>query len=255
MFKRSSITLAVAVLFSAAAQAQTVTQVQVTSVQTTPTYRVVVVSRTSRAMSYAHRNGTTRVNFQGTELMPGAAGEAKVESKRGTRKIAAEFSGLDRPTSFGGEYLTYVLWAISPEGHSVNVGEVLVGDNHRSKLDVTTDLQAFALIVTAEPDFAVRQPSNVVVLENMIGRDSVEYSDAVDAKYELINRGGYIPTGYSFDPVVLSVKLPLEFYEARNALRIAQSAGAERYASSSYAKAVAQMNQADALATDKHEDK
>jgi outer membrane protein OmpA-like peptidoglycan-associated protein len=261
MFKRLGITLAVGMMMNAGAQGQTVTrvqtteQVQVNSADTAPTYRIVVVSRTSRGMSYAHRNGTTKVNFQGTELMPRAAGEGKVESKRGTRKIAVEFSELDRPTSFGGEYLTYVLWAISPQGQPVNVGEVLVGGNHRSKLDVTTDLQAFALIVTAEPDFAVRQPSNAVVLENVIGADSIEISEAMDAKYELINRGGYIPTGYRFDPVVLNARLPLEFYEARNALRIAQSEGAEHYATSSYAKAVAQMNEADALASEKHDDK
>jgi outer membrane protein OmpA-like peptidoglycan-associated protein len=255
MFKKSGVALAAILVVGTAAQAQTTTQVQVDSGGSIPTYRIVVVSRTSRALSYAHRNGTTKVNFQGTELMPGAAGEGKVESKRGTRKIAVEFSGLDRPTSFGGEYLTYVLWAISPDGQPKNVGEVLVGDNHRSKLDVTTDLQAFALILTAEPDFAVRQPSNVVVLENVIGRDTVEFSDAVDAKYEVISRGGYIPTGYNFDPVVLSAKLPLEFYEARNALRIAQSAGAEQYATATYDKAVGQMRTADALAIDAHEDK
>jgi outer membrane protein OmpA-like peptidoglycan-associated protein len=187
--------------------------------------------------------------------MPAAAGEAKVESKRGTLAVEAEFSGLDRPTTFGNEYLTYVLWAISPEGRPVNIGEVLVGDNHRSKLDVTTDLQAFALIVTAEPYYAVRRPSNLVVLENAIRSDTVGATEAVDAKFELIDRGGYIPTGYKFDPVILNAKLPLEFFEARNALRIAQSAGAERYAASSYEKAVNQMNEADALAAGKHENK
>jgi outer membrane protein OmpA-like peptidoglycan-associated protein len=162
---------------------------------------------------------------------------------------------LDRPTSFGGEYLTYVLWAISPEGRPMNIGEVLVGDNHRSKLDVTTDLQAFALIVTAEPYYAVRRPSNVVVLENAIRSDTVGTTEIVDSKYELIDRGGYIPTGFKFDPVILNAKLPLEFFEARNALRIAQSAGAERYATESYQKAVNQMNEADALATGRHENK
>src|ERR1700676_2459350 len=110
--------------------------------------------------------------------------------------------------SFGNEYLTYVLWAISPEGRSVNVGEVLVGENHRSKLDVTTDLQAFALIVPADPYYAVRRTSNVVIVENEIRPDTVGTSEAVDAKYELIDRGGYIPTGYQFDPVVLHAKLP-----------------------------------------------
>jgi outer membrane protein OmpA-like peptidoglycan-associated protein len=255
MFKISGITLAVVMTLGASAQAQAQTQVPADSGNPTPTYRINVVSRTTRAVSYRHRSGATKINFQGTDLMPAAAGEAKVESKRGTLAVEAEFSGLDRPTSFGNEYLTYVLWAISPEGRPVNIGEVLVGDNHRSKLDVTTDLQAFALIVTAEPYYAVRRPSNLVVLENAVRSDTVGATEAVDAKFELIDRGGYIPTGYKFDPVILNAKLPLEFFEARNALRIAQSAGAERYAASSYEKAVNQMNEADALASGKHENK
>jgi outer membrane protein OmpA-like peptidoglycan-associated protein len=255
MFKISNITLAVAMTLGASAQAQTQTKAPADSSNPTPTFRINVVSRTTRAVSYRHRSGATRIDFQGTDLMPAAAGEAKVESKRGALEIGAEFSGLDRPTSFGNEYLTYVLWAISPEGRPVNIGEVLVGDNHRSKLEVTTDLQAFALIVTAEPYYAVHRPSNLVVLENAIRSDTVGATEAVDAKYELIDRGGYIPTGYKFDPVVLNAKLPLEFFEARNALRIAQSAGAERYATTSYKKAVRQMNEADELATRKHENR
>ena len=255
MFKRSSITLAVAITLGAAAQAQAQTQVPADSGNPTPTYRMNVVSRTTRAVSYRHRSGATKINFRGTDLMPAAAGEAKVESKRGALAIEVEFSGLDRPTSFGNEYLTYVLWAISPEGRPVNIGEVLVGENHRSKLDVTTDLQAFAMIVTAEPYYAVRRPSNVVVLENEIRPDTAGATEAVDAKFELIDRGGYIPTGYKFDPVILNAKLPLEFFEARNAVRIAQSSGAEKYAASSYEKAVHQMDEADALATGRHGNK
>jgi outer membrane protein OmpA-like peptidoglycan-associated protein len=255
MFKTLGITLSAVLALGAAAQAQTQTQVPADSGNPTPTYRINVVSRTTRAVNYKHRSGATKINFQGTDLMPGAAGEAKVNSKRGALTVEVEFSGLDRPTTFGNEYLTYVLWAISPEGRPVNIGEVLVGENHRSKLDVTTDLQAFAMIVTAEPYYAVRRPSNVVVLENAIRSDTVGVTEAVDAKYELIDRGGYIPTGYKFDPVILNAKLPLEFFEARNAVRIAQSAGAERYAAESYAKAVGQMNEADAVATSKHENK
>jgi outer membrane protein OmpA-like peptidoglycan-associated protein len=148
-----------------------------------------------------------------------------------------------------------VLWAISPEGRAVNLGEVLLGGNHRSKLSVTTDLQAFALIVTAEPYYAVRQPSNVVVLENVIRDDTKGTSEAINAKYDLMERGGYIPSGYKFDPVLLNAKLPLEFFEARNALRIAQSEGAEQYASDSYEHAVKLMNQADGYATSKHIEK
>jgi outer membrane protein OmpA-like peptidoglycan-associated protein len=255
MFTKSSIISAVAIALAASAQAQTQTQTPADAVNPTATYRMNVVSRTTRAVSYRHRSGATKINFEGTNLMPSASGEARVDSKRGAMKIEVEFSGLDKPTSFGNEYLTYVLWAISPEGRPVNIGEVLVGSNHRSKLDVTTDLQAFALIVTAEPYYAVRRPSNVVILENSIRSDTVGATEVVDAKYELIDRGGYIPTGYNFDPVVLNAKLPLEFFEARNAVRIAQSAGAERYAAPSYEKAVNEMSQADALATSRHEDK
>jgi outer membrane protein OmpA-like peptidoglycan-associated protein len=218
-------------------------------------YNVSVVSRTTRAVKYEHRHGSTKIDFEGTALMPGASGEAKVESKSGAMKIEAEFRGLDKPTSFGTEYLTYVMWAISPEGRSVNLGEVLVSGDHRSKLDVTTDLQAFALIVTAEPYYAVRRPSDVVIAENVIRPDTVGTSEAVDAKYELIDRGGYLPTGYHFDPVVLNSKLPLEFFEARNAVRIAKSAGAETYATTSYEKAMGQMKEADDLGTRNHVDR
>jgi outer membrane protein OmpA-like peptidoglycan-associated protein len=216
---------------------------------------VNVVSRSVQAINYEHRSGASKLDFAGTDLMPAANGEAKVNSRRGSIEIDAEFGDLQRPTTFGNEYLTYILWAISPEGRAVNLGEVLVGDNHRSKLRVTTDLQAFALIVTAEPYYAVRQPSNVVVLENVVRDSTKGTTEAVNANYELMERGGYIPTGYKFDPVVLNARLPLEFFEARNALRIAQSEGAEQYASDSYQHAVQLMNNADEYATSRHIDR
>lgn len=219
------------------------------------TYRVIVINRSVEAVNYRHRSGATSIDFSGTSLLPSANGNAKVRSKRGTMEVEAEFGNLQNPVTFGGEYLTYVLWAISPEGRAVNLGEVLVGDNSRSKLTATTDLQAFALVVTAEPYYAVRQPSNVVILENVVRADTKGTSEAVQAKYELMERGGYIPSGYKFDPVVLSASLPLEFYEARNALRIAQSEGAENYAGPSYQHAVELMNSADALAISKHIDR
>ncbi len=219
-----------------------------------PTFRVTVISRSVQAINYQHRSGSSKVDFAGTDLMPSANGWAKVNSKRGSIAIEAEFGDLQRPTAFGNEYLTYVLWAISPEGRAVNLGEVLVGGNHRSKVNVTTDLQAFALIVTAEPYYAVRQPSNVVILENVVREETKGTTEAVNAKYELMERGGYIPTGYKFDPVILNAKLPLEFFEARNALRIAQSEGAEQYAPDSYQRAVQLMNNADSEATDRHID-
>ncbi len=233
---------------------QTQTTMAVEPMSPTPTFRVTVISRTARAVNYKHRGGATKLDFAGTDLMPKANGEAKVESKQGYIEIEVEFDELQKPTTFGNEYLTYILWAITPEGRAVNLGEVLLNGN-RSKLDVTTDLQAFALIVTAEPYYAVRQPSNVVVLENVIREDTKGTTEVVDAKYDLLERGGYIPTGYKFDPVVLNAKLPLEFFEARNALRIAQSEGADKYATDSYQHAVRLMDQADAYATKKNIDK
>jgi outer membrane protein OmpA-like peptidoglycan-associated protein len=214
----------------------------------TSIYQMILVDRTVKAVKYAHRSGSTKIDFDGTDLMASAKGEAKVDSHRGAIQIKVEFWNMQKPTTFGPEYLTYVMWAISPEGRPVNLGEVLIGGNDRSKLDVTTDLQAFAMIVTAEPYYAVRRPSNVVVMENSIRPDTIGTTELVDAKYELVDRGGYIPTGYKFDPVLLNTKLPLEFFEARNALRIAQSAGAENYATPSYTNAVGQMKQADDMA-------
>jgi outer membrane protein OmpA-like peptidoglycan-associated protein len=221
----------------------------------TPTFRVTVISRSVQAVNYQHRSGSSKVDFAGTDLMPSANGVAEINSKRGSIAIEAEFGDLQKPTTFGNEYLTYVLWAISPEGRAVNLGEVLLGGNHRSKVNVTTDLQAFALIVTAEPYYAARQPSNVVILENVVRDTTKGSTEAVNAKYELMERGGYIPTGYKFDPVVLKANLPLEFFEARNAVRIAQSEGAEQYASDSYLHAVKLMDTADDYATRKHVDR
>ena len=248
--------LAAAIGLSMSVFAQTNSQnLTVEPMEHTPTYRVTVVSRSIQAINYKHRGGATKLDFAGTDLMPEATGQAKVESKKGYIEIEVEFGNLQKPTTFGNEYLTYILWAISPEGRAVNLGEILVGDNHRSKVDVTTDLQAFALVVTAEPYYAVRQPSNVVVIENVVREDTKGTTEAMHTKYELLERGGYIPTGYKFDPVILNAKLPLEFFEARNALRIAQSEGAETYASDTYQHAVRLMDQVDQDATSRHTDR
>ena len=248
--------LAVGITLSLSAFGQTSSQPDnVERLNPTPVFRVNVTSRNVQAINYKHRGGATKLDFAGTDLMPLANGQAKVESKKGYIEIEVEFGDLQKPTTFGNEYLTYVLWAISPEGRAINLGEILVGDNHRSKVDVTTDLQAFALVVTAEPYYAVRQPSNVVVLENVVREDTKGTTEAVHAKYELLERGGYIPTGYKFDPVVLNTKLPLEFFEARNALRIAEAEGAEQYASDSYQHAQRLMNKTDEYATRKHPDR
>jgi len=254
---KTKLLLAVGITLTVSAFAQTNSQptIALEPISPTPVFRVNVVSRNVQAVNYRHRSGSTKLDFAGTDLMPSAHGEAKVNSKRGSIEIEAEFGNLQRPTSFGNEYLTYVLWAISPEGRALNLGEVLLDDNHRSKVNVTTDLQAFALVVTAEPYYAVRQPSNVVVLENVVRENTRGTTETVNVKYELMERGGYIPTGYKFDPVVLNARLPLEFFEARNALRIARSEGAEQYASDSYQHAVQLMNNTDEYATAKHLDR
>ena len=251
---KTKLLLAVGITLSLSAFAQTNSETPrvIEPMSSTPTFRVNVVSRTVQAVNYQHRSGATKIDFAGTDLMPAANGQAKVESKKGYIEIEVEFGNLQNPTTFGTEYLTYILWAISPEGRAINLGEILVGDNHRSKVDVTTDLQAFALVVTAEPYYAVRQPSNVVVIENIVRDDTKGTTEALNTKHDFLERGGYIPTGYKFDPVVLNTKLPLEFFEARNALRIAQSEGAERYAHDSYQHAVQLMNNADEYATQKN---
>ncbi len=135
-----------------------------------PIYRVTVVARTAKAVNYRHRSGWTKVDLQGTPLAPEATGHADVNSRKGYLEVKAEMHHLKPASRFGPEYLTYVMWAITPEGRATNLGEVLPNDDDNSKLDVTSELQAFGLIVTAEPYFAVAQPSDEVVMENIIRR-------------------------------------------------------------------------------------
>ena len=156
-----------------------------------PIYRVTVVERTVKAVNYQYRSDPTLIDFRGTVLLPKAKGEAIVQSKQGRTEIEAKFDSLLEPSRFGREYLTYVLWALTPDGRPHNLGEVIAGTSDKSKLGVTTDMQAFAMIVTAEPHSAVRQPSDVVVLENQVRPDTVGKIEQVEAKYELMPRGLY----------------------------------------------------------------
>jgi outer membrane protein OmpA-like peptidoglycan-associated protein len=182
--------------------------------------------------------------------MPEARGEAKVESKQGVIKIDARMERLDPATRFGPEYLTYVMWAITPEGRATNVGEVLLNGD-KTKLDATTELQSFGLIVTAEPYFAVTQPSDVVVMENFVRKNTVGTIEEVDAKYELLQRGQYTLNVNPADikPARLDSKVPLELYEARNAVQIARWTGAERYAPDTFQKAVQGLDNAEGYLT------
>ena len=204
-----------------------------------PIYRVTVVARTMKAINYNHRSGSTKIDFRGTALLPEARGEATVESKQGVIRIEARMEKLQPATQFGSEYLTYVMWAITPEGRATNVGEVLLNGG-KSKLDATSELQSFGLIVTAEPYFAVTQPSDVVVMENFVRQDTVGTIEQVDAKFELLQRGQYTlnVNPAEIKPMRLNSKTPLELYEARNAVQIARWTGAEKYAPETYQKAV-----------------
>jgi outer membrane protein OmpA-like peptidoglycan-associated protein len=209
-----------------------------------PIYRVTVTSRTAKAISYQNRSGATKVDFRGTDLLPGSRGEAKVESKQGSIEIEVEFDGLQPATKNGAEYLTYVLWAVTPEGRTANLGEVLLNGT-KSKLDVTTEHQVFGLVVTAEPYYAVTQPSDLVVMENMVRADTKGKIEEIDAKYELLQRGQYQRLA---NPLALKAdrKLPLELYEARNAVQIARAVGADRFASETFQKAEKSLAQAEA---------
>jgi outer membrane protein OmpA-like peptidoglycan-associated protein len=206
-----------------------------------PIYRVTVVARTSKAINYNHRGGSTMIEFRGTPLMPQARGEAKVESKQGVIKIDADIQRLDPATK-----LTYVMWAITPEGRATNVGEVLLNGG-KSKLDATTELQSFGLIITAEPYFAVTQPSDVVVMENFVRHDTTGTIEEVDAKYELLQRGQYTlnVNPANITPVRLDRKVPLEVYEARNAVQIARWTGAPHYSAETFQKAVIGLENAE----------
>jgi outer membrane protein OmpA-like peptidoglycan-associated protein len=201
---------------------------------TTPVYKIQVVAHDIPAINYFHRKGSTNIGFQGTALLPQAKGTAKVNAVAGRTSIDLQLEGLTPANSFGPEYLTYVLWAISPEGRPINLGEVLPsGSKGKSEMNVTTNLQAFGLIVTAEPYFAVTMPSDLVVMQNVVEDRTQGVIEQVNAHYTLLPRGAYAETAGRhavLHPVTRDERSPLELFEAENAVQIATAAGAEHYA-------------------------
>ena len=227
------------------AQVPNPTQAQpVNTGQPMPIFRITVVSRTTKAINYHHRTGTTHIDFRGTDLMPAARGEARVQSQMGSTKIDTTFNHMSPASQYGPEYMTYVLWGLTPEGRPANLGEVVLEGDH-AKLLSTTDLQTFGLIVTAEPYFAVTQPSDVVVAENFVSKETEGTIEQVDAKYELLKRGQYVMDRGLYKPVKVNPKGPLQLAEAENAVEIARLAGAERYAADTYQKAVVDLKNAE----------
>ncbi len=213
-----------------------------------PIFRVQVVARDIPAVSYRNRSGWTKVDFEGTSLAPNAKGQAQVRSEAGYMTVKVDIKKLPAARTFGPLYLTYVLWAITPDGHAANLGEVLVNSDGNYSGEMTTNLQSFGLIVTAEPYFGVRQPSDVVVMQNVIRKDTLGKVETVNAHFELLPRGQYtyhVPEN-QLKPVDLnaSKKSPLELYEAQNAVQIAQYAKADQYASDVFQNAEQLWHQA-----------
>ena len=219
---------------------------QVEPMDEMPVFRVKVVSRTTKAVNYRHRGGSTRVDFQGTTLMPEAKGKAKVDSKEGRLQINADFERMSPASKYGAQYLTYVLWAITPEGRSVNLGEILADDSS-TKIEVTTDLQAFGMIVTAEPYFAVVRPSNIVVMENIIRQETKGFETPIDARFDMLEGDQYVvDVGAGKLPSATSApNTPVDLLEARNAVAIAKAAGADQYAAESLKKAQDMLDRAE----------
>src|SRR6266705_1563278 len=204
------------------------------------------VSRTTKAVNYRRAGSITKIDFQGTELMSGATGEARVQSKSNRIEIEAKFEGLDEATKFGLEYLTYVLWAVSPGGRAVNLGEVVLKAGSGQVKAIITDMQTFGMIVTAEPYFAVTQPGNTVVLENVINTSMTRVED-IAASYEIVGRRVYSSTNIRIESAIFGIdrKTPLELFEARNSVRIAHNALADKYAGATLAKAEQQLRAAE----------
>jgi outer membrane protein OmpA-like peptidoglycan-associated protein len=213
-----------------------------------PIFRVQVVSRSIQAVSYRNRSGWTKVDFQGTSIAPQAKGTAEVNSRPGNMEIKVDIKKLPAPQTFGREFLTYVLWAITPDGHAANLGEVAVDSDGNFKGTSTTELQSFGLIVTAEPYFAVRQPSDVVVMQNVVRQDTRGKYEVIDAKYELLQRGSYtyqVPESQQHPILTNDKKSPLELYQAMNAVQIAKYAKADQYGGDTYQDAVKLLQQAE----------
>ena len=210
--------------------------------QSAPNTPNAAVSRTAKAITYRRGSGAVKVSVGGTDLMPRIIGQAQVENKGSRVEIEADFQGMEDATKFGFEYLTYVLWAISPQGRAVNLGEVQV-KNGNAEIKAITDMQTFALVVTAEPYFAVSQPGDEVVAQN------AEYAggENINATYSLLGRGVYSSSNTKIENVIFGIdrKTPTELFEARNAVRIANNANAAKYAPAAIAKANQQLQDAE----------
>ncbi len=203
-----------------------------------------VISGTVAAIGYTIGGGSTMVTMVGTPASPESSGDAKVAAKLGGTAIELQVARMPQPTVLGAEFLTYVLWTVTPDGTSTNLGEVPIDKNGEGRLEVKAQSQTFALIVTAEPYYAVRIPSELVVLANETRKDT-KGKVYPDNAYKLMKRSEYSKLG---NPLALKPdlkKVPLAMYEARNAVDIAKSRGAEQYASEIFSKAQTSLQSAE----------
>ena len=219
-------------------------------------YHVNVVQRSLDAVNYLNRSGSTHVGFKGTNLMPTAKGDAKVNAVTGKTNIDVHFEGLTPANGFGAEYLTYVLWAISADGRPQNLGELELAGG-KASLQVTTGFQSFGMIVTAEPYFAVSQPSDVIVLQNVFTDETQGVLQQVNVHYQLLPKGLYADTAGSksvMHPITDREHTPLALFEAYNAQRIAESVGADKYAPDIMKEVATDIQNAQGEQDNKHRD-
>jgi outer membrane protein OmpA-like peptidoglycan-associated protein len=212
---------------------------------TVPLYRVTVVQGSAKAINYRNLKSSTKIGLKGTVLSPEASGVAKVKSEKEGIRIIAKVEKLPPPSTLGGEFLTYVLWGISPEGRATNLGEIALNKHGNGKIKVTEGLQSFGLVVTAEPYFAVSQPSDAVVMENVVDERSAGQVELIEAKYELLKRGQYTLNLASSAPIVMDEKTPFDVYQARNAVNIARATGAQAFAGEAFGKAEGFLKEAE----------
>jgi len=213
-----------------------------------------LVNKSVKAIGYRVGGASTKVDFKSTDLMPQALGEAKVEAKTGASNIEVSLKNMTDPSKLGAEFLTYVLWIVTPDGRTGNTGELVINKNAEAKLNVTTPAQTFAMIITAEPYFAVRAPSEMVVMENETRKNTKGQIFTVN-DFKLMKRGQYEKLGNPLAMTPDVERVPLQVYEARNAVDIAKSRGAEKDAPEIFTKAAASLQMTENALTGKADKK
>jgi outer membrane protein OmpA-like peptidoglycan-associated protein len=177
----------------------------------------------SQISMFNYREGPkSDLYFRGTPIAATAEGEGKVEYQDGNAQISANVKNLPAPASLG-PYTAYVLWALTPDGRASNQGVVVGAEGGKGKMDTQHGAPQFALIVTAEPHFAVTVPSTMIALYNVA--DDVKGEESkVETLTERADYANLTPIATDSDTNVVEV------VQARYAVAIALAAGADQYA-------------------------